>query len=59
VERYLTMLQAGGSDYPMILLERAGVDLRRPETVQSVVGQLDRRVSQLEEEIDRLGASGA
>jgi oligoendopeptidase F len=59
VGRYLTMLQAGGSDYPMILLERAGVDLRRPETVQSVVGQLDRRVSQLEEEIDRLGASGA
>ena len=54
VERYLTMLQAGGSDYPMILLERAGVDLRKPEAVQSVVDHLDRRVSQLEEEIDRL-----
>ena len=59
VERYLTMLQAGGSDYPMTLLERAGVDLRRPEPVQAVVDQLDRRVSQLEEEIDRLGAPQA
>jgi oligoendopeptidase F len=53
VERYLALLQAGGSDYPMVLLERAGVDLRKPEAVRSVADQLDRRVSQLEQEIDR------
>jgi oligoendopeptidase F len=59
VERYLALLQAGGSDHPMALLERAGVDLRKPEAVRSVGQQLDRRVSQLEEEIDRLGKAGA
>jgi oligoendopeptidase F len=59
VERYLALLQAGGSDYPMVLLERAGVDLRKPEAVRSVGQQLDRRVSQLEEEIERLGGTGA
>ena len=54
VERYLTLLQSGGSDYPMVLLERAGVDLRRPEAVQAVVDQLDRWVTQLEHEIQKL-----
>ena len=27
VERYLSLLRAGGSDYPMDLLRQAGVDL--------------------------------
>src|SRR5207249_202768 len=40
VERYLTLLRAGGSDHPMALLQRAGVDLSRPEPVQAVVEQL-------------------
>src|SRR5262249_42793357 len=41
VERYLTLLKSGGSDHPMPLLQRAGVDLSRPETVRAVVDQLD------------------
>jgi oligoendopeptidase F len=48
VERYLALLKAGGSDHPMTLLKNAGVDLSRPETVQSVVHQLDELVTQLE-----------
>jgi oligoendopeptidase F len=48
VARYLTLLRAGGSDYPMTLLERAGVDLDKPDTVRSVVDQLDRLVTELE-----------
>ena len=59
VERYLTLLKAGGSDYPMTLLEKAGVDLRQPEPVRAVVEQLDRRVSQLEAEIERLSTGEA
>ena len=33
----------------MTLLQRAGVDLSRPETVRAVVEQLDTLVSRLEE----------
>ena len=54
VERYLSLLKAGGSDHPMALLKRAGVDLGRPETVQAVVHQLDALVTELEAAIDRL-----
>ncbi|MDE3156606.1 MAG: oligoendopeptidase F [Acidobacteriota bacterium] len=55
VERYLTLLKAGGSDYPMTLLQRAGVDLSRPEPVRAVVDQLDRLVTQLEEALAKAG----
>jgi oligoendopeptidase F len=48
VDRYLTLLKSGGSDHPMTLLQRAGVDLSEPETVRAVVGQLDTLVSELE-----------
>ena len=41
--------RAGGSDHPMTLLKRAGVDLSEPSTVRAVVDQLDGLVSRLEE----------
>jgi oligoendopeptidase F len=51
VDRYLTLLRAGGSDYPMNLLARAGVDLSEPDTVRAVVAQLDGLVTRLEGEL--------
>jgi oligoendopeptidase F len=48
VDRYLTLLKAGGSDHPMTLLQRAGVDLSRPEAVRAMIDQLDTLVSKLE-----------
>jgi oligoendopeptidase F len=54
IERYLTLLKSGGSDHPMPLLQRAGVDLSRPETVRAVVDQLDGLVTQLENAIGAL-----
>lgn len=51
VDRYLELLRAGGSDYPMNLLARAGVDLSQPETVRAVVRQLDELVTRLENEL--------
>ena len=51
VERYLTLLKSGGSDHPMTLLQRAGVDLDQPETVRAVVGQLDTLVTELEKNL--------
>ena len=53
--RYLELLSAGSSDYPMVLLQRAGVDLSRPETVQAVIHQLDGLVTRLETELRTMG----
>jgi oligoendopeptidase F len=51
VARYLDLLRSGGSDHPMTLLKRAGVDLAQPDTVRAVVAQLDGLVTRLEAEL--------
>jgi len=48
LRRYLTLLEAGGSDHPMTLLQQAGVDLGQPEPIRAVVAQLDMLVTRLE-----------
>ena len=53
VDRYLRLLRAGGSDYPMRLLAAAGVDLGKPDTVRAVSAELDMLVSRLEVELQR------
>ena len=51
VERYLELLRAGGSDYPMALLARAGVDLSQPETVRAVSPSSTAWSTRLEDEL--------
>jgi oligoendopeptidase F len=51
VDRYLGLLRSGGSDHPMTLLRRAGVDLSKPETVRATIDQLDSLVTELEKAI--------
>lgn len=51
VSRYLDLLRSGGSDHPMALLKRAGVDLSQPDTVRATVKQLDDLVTRLESEL--------
>jgi oligoendopeptidase F len=51
VSRYLALLEAGGSDYPVTLLQKAGVDLTKPDTVRAVSAELDHLVSKLEREL--------
>jgi oligoendopeptidase F len=51
VDRYLSLLKAGGSDYPMNLLARAGVDLSQPDTVRAVGDELSMLVGKLEREL--------
>ncbi len=53
-ERYLTLLQSGGNDYPMEQLRKAGVDLSQPDTVRAVVDQLDSLVTRLERELEAM-----
>jgi oligoendopeptidase F len=52
-ERFLTLLRAGGNDYPMEQLKKAGVDLSQPDTVLAVVEQLNDLVTRLERELGR------
>ena len=54
-DRFLDLLRSGGSDYPMELLRKAGVDLAQPDTVLAVVEQLDGLVTRLEGELARIG----
>ncbi len=53
VHRYLSLLRAGGSNYPMNLLAQAGVDLSRPDAVHAVAVELEALVARLETELDR------
>ncbi len=54
IDDYLNLLRAGGSDYPMELLKKAGVDLSQPEPVMAVINQLDTLVDQMEKEVAKL-----
>ncbi|BCS33466.1 oligoendopeptidase F [Luteitalea sp. TBR-22] len=55
IARYLELLAAGGSDYPMALLQQAGIDLAEPSTVGAVATLLDTLVDQLEEALGTRG----
>ncbi len=47
-ERYLALLAAGGSDYPLALLVRAGVDLASPEPVRVALAEFERVIGEME-----------
>lgn len=47
VERYLDFLKAGGSDYPLPVLQRAGVDLSTPEPIHLAFDTLADYIEQL------------
>ena len=51
-ERYLTFLSSGGSDYPLELLRRAGVDLTQPEPYEATMGAMSRALDRLEALLD-------
>jgi oligoendopeptidase F len=46
--RYLDLLRSGGSDYPLELLKRAGLDMRSPEPITNALSVFDGIVSELE-----------
>ncbi len=49
VDRYLAFLKAGASDYPLPVLQRAGVDLAQPAAIESAFDTLSSYVDQLAE----------
>lgn len=52
-DRYLQMLAAGGSDYPMTLLRNAGVDLSSKEPIRIAFEEFENAVSEMERLADR------
>ncbi|HEX4233648.1 MAG TPA: oligoendopeptidase F [Caldimonas sp.] len=52
--RYLTLLKSGGDDHPMAQLKKAGVDLTQRATIEAVIDQMDRLVSQMEAEAAKI-----
>ncbi len=48
VKRYIDFLKAGSSDYPVNVLQKAGVDLTKPEPVQEALDYFGRLVDEME-----------
>ena len=62
-QRYLRLLASGGSDYPLALLEQAGVDLTTPEAIAAGLAEFEGIVSEMEAivgsgTLERPGANG-
>ncbi len=51
--RYLALLSAGGSDYPIALLRAAGVDMTGPEPFALMM----RKVNRVMDEVERIQSS--
>lgn len=48
VERYINFLKSGGSDYPIELLKKAGVDMTTPEPVEQALAVFAGLIDQME-----------
>jgi len=49
VERYLGFLKSGGSDFPIEILKRAGVDMSTPEPIEQAMSVFEELIKQMEE----------
>lgn len=47
LDSYLAFLKSGGSDFPIALLQKAGVDLTKPESILTSLDEFDRMVGEL------------
>lgn len=55
LDRYLTLLKSGSNDYPVALLQKAGVDLTTKNPFLAVTHRMEQLVNQLEVELRTLG----
>jgi oligoendopeptidase F len=47
-DRYLTMLRAGGSKFPLDILRDAGVDMSKPAPIEAAIKRFDQLVAEME-----------
>jgi oligoendopeptidase F len=52
--RYLELLKAGGSDYPLAILKKAGLDMTTPEPYTAALKRFDQLVGEMETIVARL-----
>ena len=57
-DRYIEMLSAGGSDFPIAILKKAGVDMTQPEPYKAAFKQFDLMVTEMEQIVARLKKAG-
>ncbi len=55
VERYLAFLSAGGSDYPIELLKKAGVDMTTSEPFDKAIVSMNRIMDEIEAILKKKG----
>ncbi len=55
VAKYIDLLSSGGSDYPIELLKRVGVDMTTPQPLQSTIARMNRVMDEIEAIASRLG----
>jgi oligoendopeptidase F len=55
VEKYIDLLSSGGSDYPIELMKKVGVDMTTPEPLESVMLHINRVMDEIEKVATRLG----
>lgn len=55
IDKYLTLLKSGGSDYPMNELKAAGVDWSTPAPAEAMVAKMKELTDQLEKELKKAG----
>lgn len=51
VEKYKVFLKSGGSDYPINILKKAGVDMSSPKPLEDTIKRFDELLDMLEKEI--------
>ena len=54
-ETYLDFLKAGGSDYPVEILQAAGLDMASPEPYNAVIDRMDAVMDEIEAILDARG----
>jgi oligoendopeptidase F len=47
-DRFIEMLQAGGSDYPYLLYKKAGLDMATPAPYEALAGRMNRIMDQID-----------
>jgi len=51
VEKYVGFLKSGGSDYPINILKKAGVDMSTPKPLEDTIKRFDELLGMLEKEL--------
>jgi oligoendopeptidase F len=53
LNRYIEFLSAGGSDYPIELLKKAGVDMTTSEPLEKTIGAMNKVMDEIEKILDK------